>query len=204
MTRTLLLAAAALTLLATVASGCGSSGSEDEGVAAIDTDTSSSADGAASTTPQQTDEDPQEAALKWARCMRENGVDVPDPQFDSSGRGRVEFRAGSRAAAGNEDEFRKATEKCGTPFGNAGPPQLSDEERQELQDSLLEFAQCMREHGIDMPDPKLGSGGGVFSIGPGGGGGIDLDDPDFRKAQEACGSILQDARGRVGAAREQG
>jgi hypothetical protein len=195
MTRTTLLAAIAITLLAFVASGCGSSGSGDDGVAALDTG-ASAASGDGSTTPRQTEQDPQEAALAWATCMREHGVDVPDPQVDEDG--RVQIRPGSGGAVPRRDstKFREAMEACGSPFGDAGPPQLSDEEREQLQESLLEFAQCMREHGIDMPDPEFSGGGGLFRVGPG--GGVDPDDPDFQEAQEACGSILQDARGRFG------
>jgi hypothetical protein len=195
MTRTaLLLAATAVTLLAIVASGCGSSDSADEGVASLDSGAAASDGG--STTPQQTDEDPQEAALKWARCMRENGVDVPDPQVDSNGRVTVRPGKGNfRPGQGRDEKFQAATKKCGTPFGNAGPPQLSEAERQELQETMLKFAKCMREHGVDMPDPDFSGGGGAFRIGPGRGG-VDPDDPDFKAAEEACQPILQDLPGR--------
>ena len=43
----------------------------------------------------------------------------------------------------------------------------------------------MREHGVDMPDPKPGDGG--IPIG-GQGTGIDPEDPTFQKAQKACES----------------
>jgi hypothetical protein len=34
-----------------------------------------------------------------------------------------------------------------------------------LQEAALKFTRCMRRHGIDMPDPKAGQGGGGFTIG---------------------------------------
>jgi hypothetical protein len=190
MTRAVLLAAVALSLLAAVASGCGSSGSSDEGVAAIDTGASASGDGGSSTTPQQANDDPQETALKWARCMRENGVDVPDPQVDSNGRLTVRSGAGAfRPGEGNDSEFRAAIEKCGSPLGNARP-QLTDAEREQLQESMLEFAACMRKQGVDMPDPDFSEGGGAFRVMRG--GDVDPSDPDFQKAQKACQPILQE------------
>ena len=40
------------------------------------------------------DKDPQQAALDFARCMREHGVDMPDPEVDDKGRIRVRIGAG--------------------------------------------------------------------------------------------------------------
>jgi hypothetical protein len=60
----------------------------------------------------------------------------------------------------------------------------------EDEEKLLQFARCMREHGIDMPDPQPG-GGMIFNEEEGDGGPkIDPDDEDFQAAQEACGELL--------------
>ena len=61
-----------------------------------------------------------------------------------------------------------------------------------MQETMLEFAECMREHGVDMPDPDFSGGGGVFRAG-GPGSGIDPGSDTFQKAQEACQDILEDA-----------
>ena len=194
MTRTPLLAALAVALLAAVASGCGSSGGDD-GVAALDTGASAAAS-SDSTTPGDAEQDPQEAALEWARCMREHGVDVPDPEVGSGGRVTVRRRAGTRIDASNE-KFQAAVEECGTPLGNARP-QLTEEQREQLQETMLKFAKCMREHGVDMPDPDFSGGGGLFRVGGPGRGGVNPDDPDFQKAQEACQPILQELEETIG------
>jgi hypothetical protein len=194
MTRLTPLAAVAITLLAIVASGCGSSDSSGEGVAALDT---GAAAAETQTTEQQTEQDPQEAALKWARCMREHGVDVPDPEVGSGGRITVRPAPGARIDRGGE-EFREAIRACGSLLGNARP-QLTEEQREELQETMLAFAKCMREQAIDFPDPDFSGGGGVFRVGPG--RGFDPDDPDFRKAQEACEPILQELEASAGARR---
>ena len=194
MIRTTMLAAIATALLAIVASGCGSSDSSGDGVAALDTGPAAAAQ--TDTTEQQTEEDPQEAALEWARCMREHGIDVPDPEMDEDGGIRVRAgRGGFRRGEGNDAEFREAQQACGSPLGNARP-QLTEAERQQMQETMLAFAQCMRKEGVDMPDPAFGEGGGLFRVGPG--RGVDPDDPDFRAAQETCQPILQELEGRFG------
>lgn len=193
-TRPVTMAAVLVVLLlavAAVASGCGST-SSDDGVAALDDAAATTSEGEESAAPaNDTEEDPEEAALEWAKCMREHGIDVPDPEIDENGRVRVMIQA-RRAAEGVQDEaFEKAREECGTPFGDAGPPPLTDEQREEMQETMLEFAACMREHGVDMPDPDFSGEGQRFRFG--GQTGIDPDSSTFQKAQEACQEILEDA-----------
>ena len=67
--------------------------------------------------------------------------------------------------------------------GEGEQPELSPED----EEKLLDFARCMREHGIDMPDP--GEGGMLFRVG--GPGDADAIDPEeFEAAQEACQDLL--------------
>jgi hypothetical protein len=207
-TRSVTLAAALAVLLlavAAVASGCGSSSSSEDGVAALDdTTTTTSEEGENGGSSANEEQDPEEAALEWAKCMREHGIDVPDPEVGEGGRVTIRPGSGRRLGDRNSDEFREATEACGTPFGDAGPPALSDEQREQLQETMLEFAQCMREHGVDFPDPDFSGGGGLFRVGPG--AGIDPDSPTFREAEEACQEILEDGLpgGRVGGPAQRG
>ena len=192
--RTAMLAALVVLLLAiaAVASGCGSA-SSDDGVAALD-DTATTTDSDSSESASADEEDPDEVALAWAECMREHGVDVPDPEIDENGRVRVMIQSRRAAEGVRDDAFAEARDECGTPFGDEGPPQLSEEERQEMQETMLEFASCMREHGVDMPDPDF-SGGGARMQFRAGAGGVDPESPTFQKAQEACQEILEEAFG---------
>ena len=192
-TRTAMLAALVVLLLAiaAVASGCGSS--SDDGVAALD-DTAATTDTDTSTSASADDDDPEEVALAWAECMREHGIDVPDPEVDENGRVRVMIQSRRAAEGVRDDAFAEARDECGTPFGDEGPPQLSEEERQEMQETMLEFASCMREHGVEMPDPDF-SGGGARMQFRAGAGGVDPESPTFQKAQEACQEILEEAFG---------
>jgi hypothetical protein len=124
--------------------------------------------------------DPQEAALEFARCMREHGVDMPDPEVDSQGRIRVTI--GNPGGKGRPPDSRKlnaAQQACGKLLGGGeGPGKLDAKAR----DAMLAFARCMREHGIDMPDP---TGNGLLfnsrsKRGP------DPSSSKFKEAERAC------------------
>jgi len=175
--------AVALTLGLTA---CGGSG-DSTGVASL-TDTSGQSatdgDGAATTAEQ----DPQEAALAFARCMREHGVDMPDP----SANGGIQLNVGPD---GDPEKVEEAQQACDHFLQNAGP-QLSEEQQSAIQDAALAFAKCMREHGIDMPDPQFEGGRMTLQGGPE--NGMDPDDPKFQEAQEACQPIMDEAAREAG------
>jgi hypothetical protein len=44
-------------------------------------------------------------------------------------------------------------------------------------EGALKFSKCMREHGVDMPDPKREANGGISLTGPPGGKRTKLGDP---------------------------
>ena len=70
-----------------------------------------------------------------------------------------------------------------------------------MQAQALAFAQCMRDHGVDMPDPQFGGGpgGGGMTIAIGGpDSDIDPGSAEFQAAQEACGSAFGFAPGAEG------
>ncbi len=59
-----------------------------------------------------------------------------------------------------------------------------------LADQMLKFAQCMRDHGVDFPDPQFSGGGVMVQVGGGEAGAIDPMSETFQAAQEACGKEL--------------
>jgi predicted small lipoprotein YifL len=127
----------------------------------------------------------RKSMLDFARCMRENGVDMPDPQFEGN---RVTMRAGGpgNGKGADADKMRAAERACAKYRDAVKPPELSPEKREEFKQGALANARCMREHGIDMPDPTFDSNGGArMELG----GGIDPQSPKFKKAQEACRSV---------------
>jgi hypothetical protein len=156
--------AALLAACAFAVSACGSDGD---------------AEGAAGTSDGRTKN--QEALLEYAQCMREHGVDMPDPEFDG---GRVM----QRGPGENVDPAtqREAEEACRDIREEVEPPELSEEDQEEFREAALAHARCMREQGIEnFPDPTFGEGGRV-EMRIDRSSGIDPEDPEFQEAQEAC------------------
>jgi hypothetical protein len=127
----------------------------------------------------------RDAQLKYAQCMRDHGVDMPDPTFEGGG--------SLQRGPDPEDiddlkrgKFREAEQACKKYLEAIEAPELSEEQQQEFRDAALANARCMREHGIEnFPDPTFGENGEA-KIRLDRGRGIDPEDPDFREAQKAC------------------
>jgi hypothetical protein len=134
--------------------------------------------------PTNTGATNRKAMLDYARCMRQHGVNMPDPQFDG---GRVTMRAGSRDT--NPDTMRVADKACAKYRDAAKPPELSDADKEKFKKAALANARCMRAHGIDFPDPTFDENGGA-QIKLGRGTGVDPDSPKFKAAMKACESTL--------------
>jgi hypothetical protein len=191
-----------LLLVAGLATGaaCGGSGSGSDGVASIKTASDKSADSDQTDKGDDKKTNPEDAMLEFARCMREHGVDMPDPDT-SGGPGVVKFAApasGGQRIDADGTKFQEAHEACQHFMEDARPQNLSPERQQEMQDQALAFSRCMREHGVDMPDPSFGEGGQVM-MRIGGGEGIDPEDPKFQEAQKACGEAFGPAGAKAGA-----
>lgn len=187
-------------LVVTTAAACG--GGDDGGtdVATLgsgdETDDPTDDGNGASSGEELTDAEREDAMLEFTECMRDHGVDMPDPEVaEGPGGGGGAIAITNEAnGPGDTEAFEAANEACGDilsdVFGDA--PQMSPEEEAEMRDNMLAFAECMRDHGIDMPDPEFDSGGGAFSVrvGEPGAGGVDPSDPDFEDAQEACQDLM--------------
>ncbi|MEN3610888.1 hypothetical protein AAH979_15175 [Plantactinospora sp. ZYX-F-223] len=158
--------AAALALLIGLAlPGCGGGDGPDPGGGA-GTGTSAASGGA----------DPagelRAAALQFSSCMRERGYDVPDPVFDERG-----FPGFAEPELRGDQRYEAARAECRVALDSAavaaGAPT-----KDEMAEQLLAFARCMRERGVDMPDPPAD-------------GGLRLDGdllsaPNWRPAAHAC------------------
>jgi hypothetical protein len=181
--------AVALTLVLTACGG----GGESNGVASLtDTTGQSSTDGSSGNTGAK--KDPEEAALEYTKCMREHGVDMDDP--GAGGELRLEVRPG------NQKKVEAAQKACEYLLEDARP-QLSEEQQAAMQEAALAFAKCMREHGIDMPDPTFGEGGKMMQM-QSGRGSVNPDDPRFKEAAKACEPIMEEARRKAGLPKPQG
>jgi hypothetical protein len=118
----------------------------------------------------------------FAKCMRDHGVDVPDPD---PGGGPVRIGPGTGIDPENP-RFQEAQQACAKEVGDLIPGGNDPARRQEFQDKALAFARCMRDNGIDMPDPTFGEGGRVEQRLE---GGVSPDDPRFQEAQKQCESL---------------
>lgn len=125
----------------------------------------------------------KKSMLDFARCMRENGIDMPDPKFEGN---RVTMRAGGPGDAPDADKMKAAEKACAKYRDAIKPPELSPEKAEEFKKGALANARCMREHGIDMPDPTFDENGGAqMRLGRG----INPQSAKFQKAQKACQDV---------------
>jgi hypothetical protein len=164
------LVGAALALTLTVAA-CGGGGKAN-GVASL-----SGANKPTATTSPGGGNDRQ-MALAFARCMRQHGIDMPDPKFNGNGISQG-FTARRGGKGPDDPKFKAAQQACNKYLPNGGQPTKPNPQEQQ---QLLQFARCMRQHGINMPDPKPNGGIEV----KGGPGTVNPDSPTFKAAEQAC------------------
>ncbi len=133
---------------------------------------------------------------KFAKCLRENGVDVQIAQDGKASGGLVRIEKGEsgtgEATAGDPKKFEEAHEKCKkyAPTGESAA-QLSEADKKKM----LEHARCMRKEGIDMPDPKF-DGGATQAME------IPKDTKKFEAALKKCGGADMGGVGvRIGGAK---
>jgi hypothetical protein len=120
-----------------------------------------------------------DSGLTFALCMRAHGVhNFPDPSAD----GAVNLSGINQ----NSPQFQHAAGICGRP-ANAGPAQ----EAEGLAKGV-EFARCMRAHGVvNYADPTVSNSGNGSSISThtSSGSGMDPESPVFKAAARACRSL---------------
>ncbi|WP_433053011.1 hypothetical protein [Dactylosporangium sp. CS-033363] len=120
--------------------------------------------------------DKAEANRQFAKCMREHGVDVPDPGPDGS----IQFNPD--AAGGDRSKAVAAASACQQYLPNGGT--LENLSPDQLEQARA-FAKCMREHGIDMPDPDPNTGVSAILN-----SGIDFNSQAFKDAASSCKSLV--------------
>ncbi|MFF4704604.1 hypothetical protein ACWC4D_23335 [Streptomyces sp. NPDC001288] len=132
----------------------------------------SSATGAGTGSGSETDS----SGVKWAGCMRENGVQVEDPKAGEN----------PKVPDGvSQVLLDKARTKCGKGPGNQavdGSTQIVITDQKKFEELRMKLLKCEREHGWTPPKPVNGS----VSL-PG-------DDPAFKLATKACKSITDEMK----------
>jgi hypothetical protein len=130
----------------------------------------------------------QTELLQLAQCMRAHGVPTfPDPSATEGTLGAMVSSAGLDLGS---PTVKAALEACQqyTPTQNVSPAQSAARNSQELQ-----FAQCMRAHGVpNYPDPSASTGAGSGAVHVNlNGTGIDFSSPTVQAAITACGGLKQ-------------
>ena len=124
---------AALAMIAAVVAGCGNGSGSGSGTAGNNTATTT-----------------RDKAVKFAECMRANGVSAfPDP--NASGELTIDAVANGSSLDTGTAAFKHAMSACRSlePPGFTGS-KVTPSQRT----ARLEFAQCVRQHGVpDFPDP---------------------------------------------------
>ena len=96
----------------------------------------------------------QEKAMKFAKCMRDNGVsEFPDPP--ASGELTIDGIANGSSLDTSTAAFKQAISACKDlePSGFTGHKRSAQQQK-----NALEFAQCIRDNGVkDFPDPTPGA-----------------------------------------------
>lgn len=175
-----------LLLVAALLAACGGGGDDDAVAAAADPApaTESTVSGSDETSgpeasdPETSDDpasdlSPDDQQLAFAQCLRDQGVDVADPSP-----GQVGLPGLDRS----DSETQAAIETCREEVGDVTFGQVG--ENMAEPDALLDFVDCMREQGIDMPDPGPD---GQLSLPEN----VDPDDPSMRAAGQECSELLR-------------
>jgi hypothetical protein len=168
---------------ALIVAACSSADDAGDVASLTDVDVSSVSEVVESTNDEQ-------ALINFSACMRDQGVDFPDPIVDADGYPRFEFEDPESV---DRDALMEAGEECrdlleGVVLG------LNNFDITEFNDTFLEYAACMREHGFeDIPDRI-----DLAAIMQGEEPPIDPTDPDFIAADEQCRDIFADFRAGIG------
>jgi hypothetical protein len=162
---------AALATVALIGAGCSSEPGENGGAGKTSAD--------------------YENAVKFSECMRDNGVgEFPDP--DASGELTVDGVLNGSSLDSSSPAWKTALSACKDlqPPGFTGDEEVTASE----QEARLEFAQCIRDNGVeDFPDPApddpLVDTRRIPSAGTEGGMTI------LNAAMETCGDLAEEAIG---------
>ncbi|MFF4417407.1 hypothetical protein ACFYY8_33200 [Streptosporangium sp. NPDC001559] len=109
----------------------------------------------------------QDQGVAYARCMRENGVNMPDPDPNRPG-------AITIPKSGNTAALQAAMKACQQYLPVKAQEKMGGSEDM---DRMVAIARCLREKGVDAPDPQPGQGLTIRDR---------LNDPKVQQALMAC------------------
>ena len=125
-------------------------------------------------------------------CLQKNGVTLPKPTPGQ--RPRHGFLGGPTGLPNGvtRGQMEAALKKCGGLFGGG----LRRFDNPGYRQALVKFATCMRENGVNVPEPNTSGNGPVFNT-----RGLEPNSAKFRAAEAKCRAALRGAlRARGGGA----
>lgn len=132
----------------------------------------------------------EEAMLAFTQCLRDQGIDIGDPTIGADGSLQlppIEFTVQSDGSEGEEpdfSEFEKLMAPCEELLSGI-TSEGSNTDVSGFEDALVEYTQCMRDNGVDMPDPDFSGNGGIIDL-----GGSGMEGDDFEAADAICRSVF--------------
>jgi hypothetical protein len=132
--------------------------------------------------------DDEQRLVKFAKCMREHGLEVSTPTGSSG-----EIRIGGSGKQGDIHQLEAAQQACKRYQPKGAKQNLSPQEKVAREEEVLKFAKCMREHGVDVHASTADGGAGIkiqSQRATGGSAGPNPDSPAFQAAQKACQGLL--------------
>lgn len=141
--------------------------------------------------------------VKFAKCLREHGVNAETSAGPkgfglkiSGGGPHTGGEVASGKSGGPPPQISRAMEACKKYQPAPKRENLSPAEKAEQAKKALEFARCMRSHGVDVPDPGAS---GALELN---GNDVNPQSSTFESAQKACQHLMGKAplaiRARVG------
>ena len=164
------------------------------GISACGSSSSSSTGGAATAgTAVASSNARYEARLNLAKCLRTHGLNVPDPSPGggvTGGGGGGIFR---QLASVPRTQVQSALQACQQYVKQAFPAaNLTPAQQAQFRQEFVKYAECMRSHGISIPDPGTTGSGPTGGLGFGFRGAISptvRNSPAFQSANAACASL---------------
>lgn len=134
----------------------------------------------------------EQKSVKFAKCLREHGVDA-ETGTGPNGRGfSMQIKVGgggshtggpeSSKSGGPPPQIARAMEACKKYRPAPKLQELSPAEKAKQAQKALEFARCMRSHGVQVPDPGPS---GVLELND-----VNPQSATFESAQKACQHLM--------------
>lgn len=122
----------------------------------------------------------------FADCLRDHGANVGSPSVSPDGSVQLPPGDGPMSSL---DELGSAADSCQPILSSRGLPPpgpivLSEDQLEDLRRASVAFAGCLREEGIDWPDPEW-EGGAIRNWDPDTLG-VDITDAATRRSGETC------------------